>query len=55
MDVQDQLVKATFKDLDEAPHPAAGKMQPDEFDVKPNVSDLMTFAPIFIHSLRFPL
>ena len=33
MDVQDQLVKATYQDLDLAPRPAAGKLEPDEFDV----------------------
>ena len=32
MDVQDQLVKCTFNDLDVAP---AGKLEPDEFDVNP--------------------
>lgn len=33
MDVQDQLVKATYQDLDLAPKPSAGKLEPDEFDV----------------------
>merc|ERR1719181_2410017 len=35
MDVQDQLVKCTFDDLDIAPKPRAGNAEPDEFDVDP--------------------
>ena len=35
MDVQDQLVKCTFSDLDDAPKAGTGKKDPDEFDVNP--------------------
>ena len=42
MDVQDQLVKCTFNDLDVAP---AGKLEPDEFDVNPyKVSEGLGFC-----------
>ena len=45
MDVQDQLVKATYKDLDPAPRAPMGKPEPDEFDVDAhNVGACLTIS-----------
>ena len=52
MDVQDQLVKCTFNDLDVAP---AGKLEPDEFDVNPyKVSELLCpICRVLAHAAAF--